>query len=349
MKRILSVTWRALLLSALLASPALARRNPLNNYNWRNFQSDIPGVARWTDPNVVNPWGMAVSVFGTIWVNDNGNGVATLYNQDGTATGQLINIPPFGTASPTGVVRNDSAFFLITKMAVTQPSTFLVVTENGTIAGWNATVDPNNAVLAIDNSLSGAVYKGATIGTTVAHTILYVTNFHSNKVEMYDENFNRLDTGSTFVDPTLPVGYAPFGIRNFNNQIYVIYASQDAIMHDDVPGAGHGFIDVYDTSGNLLRRLVTDSRLNSPWGLTIGPAGFGKFNGGLYVGNFGDNKINVYDPITGAFLGTPRQSDGTILQFDGLWDLLFLNNQLYFSAGIAHEDHGLFGTIFPSP
>ena len=366
MKTIRHISWGALLIGAALsfsASSGLAnttansvstnRRNQLNNYNWRNLQSDIAGVARHTDPNVVNPWGMAVSPFGNIWINDNGAGVATVYFPDGTTTGTVVNIPASATnsdgANPTGIVRNDSPFFLITKNGNTQPSTFLFVAEDGSISGWNSAVDPNNAVLAVDNGGAGAVYKGATLGATTTHTILYATNFHSGKVEMYDENFNRLDTVSTFNDPNLPAGYAPFGIRNLGNQIFVTYALQDATQHDDVRGVGHGFIDVYDTSGTLLRRLVSNDRLNSPWGLAAGPATFGKFNGGLYVGNFGDGRINVYDPITGAFLGTPRQTDGTMLQFDGLWDLLFLNNQLYFSAGIADEDHGLFGVIFPTP
>ncbi len=365
MNKILSMSGKALLFGAALSFTAHAglaggasnaiintKRNALNNYSWRNLQSDIAGVARHVDPNLINPWGIDASTLGTIWISDNGAGVATVYNQDGTATGQVVNIPPSASngagANPTGLVRNDSAFFRITKNANTQPSTFLFAAEDGSISGWNSAVDPSNAVLAVDHGASGAVYKGATIGVTTTHTILYVTNFYSGKVEMYDENFNRLDTASTFNDPNLPAGYAPFGIRNFSSQIFVTYALQNPSRHDDVPGAGHGFVDVYDTSGNLLRRLLTDSRLNSPWGLAAGPAVFGKFNGGLYVGNFGDGKINVYDPNTGAFLGTPRQTDSTILQFDGLWDLLFLNNQLYFSSGIADEDHGNFGVIFPT-
>jgi uncharacterized protein (TIGR03118 family) len=361
MKRIRLVTWGALLCAAALscsANSALAdptantKKNKLNNYNWRNLQSDIAGVARHTDPNVVNAWGMALSSSGSIWVNDNGAGVATVYLQDGTNTGTVVNIPASASntegANPTGLVRNDSAFFKVTKNGNSQPSTFLFVAEDGSISGWNPTLDPNNAILAVDNGASGAIYKGATLGATTTHSVLYVANFHSGKVEMYDENFNRLDSVSTFNDPNLPAGYAPFGIRNLSNEIFVTYALQDADQHDDVRGAGHGFVDVYDTSGNLLRRLISHDRLNSPWGLAAGPATFGKFNGGLYIGNFGDGQINVYDPATGAFLGTPRQSDGTILQFEGLWDLLFANGQLYFTAGIAGEDHGLFGVIFPT-
>jgi uncharacterized protein (TIGR03118 family) len=295
----------------------------------------------------------ASSSTGGIWVNDNGAGVSTVYLPDGTNTGKVVNIPTSSTnsegANPTGIVRNDTASFKVTKNGNTLPSTFLFVSEDGSISGWNATLDANNAILAVDNGPSGAVYKGATIGATITNVVLYVTNFHAGKVEMYDPNFNRLDTTSTFVDPNLPAGYAPFGIRNFGNQIVVTYALQDADAHDDVAGAGFGFIDVYDATGNLLRRLVSNDRLNAPWGLAAGPSNFGKFSGGLYVGNFGDGKINIYDPTTGAFIGTPKQDDGTPLQFQGLWDLVFLNGQLYFTAGIADEDHGIFGVIFPTP
>ena len=175
-----------------------------------------------------------------------------------------------------------------------------------------------------------------------------MTNFNAGKVEIYNGNFVRTDTSSTFVDPNLPAGYAPFGIRAFNNQIFVTYALQDANAEDDVPGAGHGFIDVFDTAGNLITRLVSQDRLNSPWGLAAATTGFGKFNNRFLVGNFGNGRINVDDPTNGTFLGTLRGAapDKTPLDFDGLWDLLFLNGKLYFSAGIADEEHGLFGVIF---
>lgn len=236
------------------------KKKKTNNYNWRNLQSDIPGVARHTDSNLVNPWGIAISnssTTGAIWVNDNGTGVATVYLPDGTNTGKVVSIPTSSTntegANPTGIVRNDTAGFKIIKNANILPGTFIFVSEDGSISGWNAMLDPDNAILAVDNGASGAIYKGVTIAATTTHVVLYVTNFHSRKVEMYDENFNRLDTNSTFVDPSLPAGYAPFGIRNFGNQIFVTYALQDANAEDDVAGAGFGFIDVYDTNGTFIR------------------------------------------------------------------------------------------------
>jgi uncharacterized protein (TIGR03118 family) len=328
-----------------------SKSNP-NNFNWKNFQSDIAGVARHVDPNLINPWGMALSPSNTIWVNDNGSGVSTVYNPNGTATSLVVTIPPSasntGGANPTGIVFNGTPNFKVTKGGNSVPSVFIFVSEDGSISGWNPTLDATNAILAVDNGASGAIYKGVTLGSASGHNFLFVTNFHSGHVEIYDENFMRVDTPSSFADATLPAGYAPFGIRLFNNQVYVTYALQDASAKDDVPGPGNGFIDVFDTSGTFVKRLVSNGNLNAPWGLALVPGTFGKFRNALFVGNFGDGRINVYDPVTGASFGKLKGPlpDRDPLVFDGLWDLVFLNKALYFSAGIADEEHGLFGVIF---
>jgi uncharacterized protein (TIGR03118 family) len=182
------------------------------------------------------------------------------------------------------------------------------------------------------------VYKGAALGVANGHNFLYATNFHTGRVDTFDENFNRVNPNG-FVDPDLPKDFAPFGIRNFNGEIFVAYAKTGPPgKRDDEPGPGNGFINVFDTSGNLLRRLVSQGHLNSPWGPAI-------VEGGLWVGNFGDEKINNYDPVTGAFLETLVTADGTALEFEGLWDLLPLGEGVFFTAGIADEEHGLFGVI----
>ncbi len=116
------------------------------------------------------------------------------------------------------------------------------------------------------------------------------------------------------------------------------YAKQDQAREDDVPGPGFGFVNVFDTSGNFLRRLVSNGNLNAPWGLAL-------VEDELWVGNFGDGLINVYDLMTGAFIETLMRADGTPLQFDGLWDMLPQANGVFFTAGIADEEHGLFGII----
>jgi uncharacterized protein (TIGR03118 family) len=316
-----------------------------DTYSWTNFQSDIPGVAQHVDENLVNPWGMAASANGTIWVSDNGTGVSTLYGQDGTARPLVVTIPTAarnrGIGNPTGVVFNDTEFFQVTKNGTSAPAFFIFVSEDGSISGWNPTLDQTNAIIAVDNGTNrgrnSAIYKGATLGVADGHNFLYATNFHTGKVETYDENFHQVNPNG-FVDPNLPAGYGPFGIRTFNGEVFVTYAKQDHAKEDDVPGPGFGFVNVFDTSGNFLRRLISNGELNAPWGLAL-------VEDGLWVGNFGDGRINNYDPVTGAFIETLMTADGTPLEFEGLWDLLPLGDGVFFTAGIADEEHGLFGII----
>jgi uncharacterized protein (TIGR03118 family) len=334
-----------LVLTALPFTVAFARAD---SYSATNLQSDIPGLAAHVDPNLVNPWGMAASSTdstGIIWVSDNGTGVSTLYKQDGTARPLIVTIPTSARnkdgGNPTGVVRNSTAFFKVTKNGNPQPAFFIFVSEDGSISGWNPMVDGTHAIIAVDNGTNlgseRAIYKGATLGVDNGHNFLYVTNFHTGRVETYDENFHKVNPRG-FVDRTLPAGYAPFGIRNFNDKIYVTYALQDAKGEDDVAGPGNGFVDVFNTDGTFVKRLISDGKLNAPWGLAL-------VEGKLWVGNFGDGTINNYDPMTGAFIETIKKADATPLQIDGLWDLLPLSAGVYFTAGIADEEHGLFGLI----
>lgn len=316
-----------------------------DTYSSTNYQSDIAGVAQHTDANLVNPWGMAASANGVIWVSDNGTGVSTLYNQDGTARPLIVEIPTAARnrdgGNPTGVVFNNTTFFRVTKNGNSAPAVFIFVSEDGSISGWNPGLDQTHAIIAVDNGtnhgVNSAIYKGATLGIANGHNFLYATDFHTNKVHTFDENFHQVNPNG-FVDPNLPSDYAPFGIRNFNGEIFVTYAKQDHRKKDDVAGPGFGFVSVFDTSGNFLRRLISNGNLNAPWGLAL-------VEGELWVGNFGDGVINNYDPATGAFIQTLIRADGTPLQFDGLWDLLPLGDGVYFTAGIADEAHGLFGLI----
>ena len=352
-----SIKTALLVLLAVSSGVVFARAD---SYSWQNFQSDIAGVAGHTDSNLVNPWGMAASSGGTIWVANNGTGTSTLYAQDGTANSLVVTVPPSrhnrDGANPTGIVFNSTAFFVVSKNGVSGPSRFIFASEDGSISGWNPQVDATHAIIAVDtggghggdggdsnldnggnNGNDHAIYKGATVGVASGHNFLYVTNFHSGHVETYDENFHRVNNNA-FADPNLPHGYAPFGIHNLNGQIFVTFAQQDRKREDEVAGPGKGFVDVFDTSGNLLRRVVSNGNLNAPWGLAL-------VNGELWVGNFGDGRINNYDPATGTFLETLSTADGTPLEFNGLWDLLPLGDGVYFTAGIADEEHGLFGLI----
>src|SRR5437879_4131234 len=200
-----------------------------NAYHWTNLVSDIAGVALRVDSNLVNPWGLAASTTNTLWVADNGTGVSTLYSTDGVPVPLVVTIPPSASntdgANPTGTVFNSGSGFVVTRNGVSGPSIFIFVSEDGSISGWNPDVSPDHAILAVDDGDEGAVYKGATLASTAAGDRLYVTNFHAGTVDVYDQNFMEVSGG--FVDPTLPDGYAPFGIRNINGFIYVTYAKQD--------------------------------------------------------------------------------------------------------------------------
>jgi uncharacterized protein (TIGR03118 family) len=211
-------------------------------------------------------------------------------------------------------------------------------------------------VSPVDNgntdSSKNAVYKGLAIDD--AGGSLFATNFRFNQVEMYNSSWGLV---KTFTDPTLPPGYAPFGIRELNGELFVTFALQDPAMHDDVGGPGHGFVDVFNLSGGGMTRLISGGKLDSPWGLAIAPSSFGSFGGDLLVGNFGDGMINAYDPNTGAFIGTLDGTNGMPLTIDGLWGLTFGNgsagggslNALYFSSGPTGEKDGLFGALTAVP
>ena len=338
----------------------------LGQYRQVNLVSDIAGVAEFTDPNLVNPWGLVVVPSGRVWVSDNGTGVSTVYNANGTALSLVVTIaPPAGStnpAAPTGMVGNDTSGFVITEGTNSAPSFFIWSTEDGTVSGWNPTVDASNSVLMIDNSGSGAVYKGiARVADSSSNEFIFVTNFRAGVVEKYDANFAFV---SSFTDSNLPAGYAPFGIQDINGKLYVTFAIQNAEKHDDVAGPGNGFVDVFDLNGTLLQQFAANGNLNSPWGVARAPSRFGEFSGAVLIGNFGDGRINAFAPGTGAFLGQLTDVRGNVIAIDSLWGLkfgvrpsTFGDRQdsdavdglvLYFTAGIGGESHGLFGIIKPA-
>jgi uncharacterized protein (TIGR03118 family) len=331
-----------------------------------NLTSDIPGLARVTDPNLVNAWGLAVNpaTNGFMWVNDNGTGLSTLYDNQGNINSLVVSVPgpssdPGATSSPTGIVFNpDRSHYMVTENGKTGSAAFLFATEDGTISGWSPGVDLTHAVLGADNSDQGegAVYKGLALGTTAAGgAMIYAANFRTGHIDVFDDTFQPRSVAGHFLDPSLPRSYAPFNIRNIGGKLYVAYAKQDAAKHDDVAGAGHGFIDVFDTDGHLLtpQHLVSRGQLDSPWGLALAPSNFGPFGGDLLVGNFGNGKINAYDPTTGAFKGTMKDLiTGRAIVIPGLWGLEFGNsgttgpsNTLFFGAGPFGESHGLYGSL----
>jgi len=307
-----------------------------------NLVSDgaVPAVT--TDPDLKNPWGISFSPTSPFWIANNGTGLSTLYNGLGAKQGLVVSMPPAGQ-TPTGTVFSAiSANFLGDR--------FLFATEAGTIAGWQGSAG-TTAVTRVDLSFSGAAFKGLAI----AGDHIYATDFAGGKVDVFDGNYSPVTLPGSFQDPNLPAGFAPFGIQNIGGTIVVTFAKQGS-GGDEQAGAGLGIVDVFDTNGFLVRRLISGGVLNAPWGLALAPATFGDLAGLILVGNFGDGLINGFDPTTGAFVGSLSDSLGKPLVIDGLWGLAFGNggtgfssNKLYFTAGPNGEADGLFGSLEPVP
>ena len=322
-----------------------------------NLVSDIPGLAKLKDPDLVNAWGISSGPTLPFWISDNGTGLATLYSFPGSGPPAVskfpltVTIPPTAggtTSAPTGQVFNGGVGFGGAK--------FLFDSEDGVISGWSG---GTSAVVDKDFG-SAAVYKGLAIfDPGHSDAVLYATNFRAGTVEAYDPNFDApASVTGNFTDPNLPKGYAPFNDKVINGELYVTYAKQDADKHDDDAGAGHGFVDIFNLDGTLKARLISRGALDSPWGLQIAPASFGSFAGDLLVGNFGNGMINAYNPTTGTFVGTLDGTDGSPLVIDGLWGLTIGNGSaaggsldtLFFTAGPNHEMDGLFGSLaVPEP
>ncbi len=342
-------------------------------YSVTNLVSDSNALipAKLEDPNLINPWGISFGDGATgFWFSDNNAGATTAYVLDANGNPHLdifVGIPAPGSSpggTPTGTVYNsNSSSFVINGFA----SSFIFDTEDGTIAAWRPGLTTAN--IAVDNSAAGAVYKGLAIATTSQGQQLYAANFNTGAINVFNSSFQPVINPSAFVDPNNPrppapgkVGYAPFNVQNINGKLYVTYALQDSQQHDDFSAPGNGFVDVYSTSGVLLQRLINPGgALDSPWGITTAPKSFGEFGGDLLVGNFGNSRINAFNPATGQFLGTLEDGSGSPLLLSnttdvpGLWGLAFGDgndgfdpNTLYFASGDNAQFDGLFGSIQPT-
>jgi uncharacterized protein (TIGR03118 family) len=322
-----------------------------------NLVSDpVSAAAPTIDPNLINPWGVAEIPTGPFWVADNGKGVATIYTGAGTKVDGAITVaalPGEDHSSPTGQVFNAGGGFEISSGGNTGSSTFIFATEDGTISGWNKNVDPGSSIIKVDKSTEGAVYKGLAIGSNDDGTFLFAANFHNGTVDVFDQNFNQVNS---FTDKHLPQGYAPFNVQVLDGHLFVTFALQDAAKHDDVAGAGHGFVDEFDLEGHLLHRVASRGPLDSPWGLAIAPPSFGEFAGDLLVGNFGDGTINAFDMKNDHFEGKLLDAKGAPITIGDLWALVPGNgsansdpNKIYFTAGVQNEAQGLFGSLTAIP
>jgi uncharacterized protein (TIGR03118 family) len=293
------------------------------------------------DPNLVNAWGLAMGPSTFLWVANNGTDTSTLYDPATfNKVPLVVNVP--GAPTGTTFVGIPNAFNLAGPNTQTL---FAFATEGGQIEGWNLNVNLTNAIVKVDQSAAGSVFKGLTEAMSSAGPRLYASDFGNNVVSMYDTNFQKV---GSFTDPNLPAGYTPFNVQVLNGLLYVTFAHRQPGAEDEDHGQGLGFVDVFTPDGQLIRRLVQHGQLNAPWGLAIAPASFGKFAGALLVGNFGDGKINAYDPISGKFLGTLRGDDQNKVAIDGLWALhTGANGTITFSSGPDDENHGLIGSIAP--
>ena len=337
----------------VVASPLGAAEQ--NAYVVTNLVSDsaaVPAAAH--DASLVNGWGLTASSSSPWWVSDNGAGppnVSTLYNGN---TGAKVPLTVTVAGGPTGTVFNIAGAGFAVPGGTS--SRFLFASEDGKIRGW-----PGSGLVAQEtaaqSSAPDAKYKGLAMAVTSDGPRLYATDFHNNHVDVWDSSWN-LVTSATFSDPSLPEGYAPFGIQRVGEMIVVTYARQDADAADELHGQGLGFVDAYDTAGNLLGRVAQHGQLNAPWGLAQAPASFGRFGGDLLVGNFGDGQINAYAKLPNGHFehrGELRDPAGKALAIDGLWALEFGNDggagpstRLFFTAGPNDEQDGLFGSIDPN-
>jgi uncharacterized protein (TIGR03118 family) len=196
------------------------------------------------------------------------------------------------------------------------------------------------------------------LGTVNGATYLYATDLHNNKVDVFDTTFAKpAAMQGKFIDPKIPAGFVPFGITAVDGQLYVTYAMQNTAKHDEVTGAGLGYVDVFDLSGNLVSRFASAGALNAPWGIAVAPSGFGSIAGDVLIGNFGDGTINIFTPngSLATYVGHLSVTNGDTFTIPGLWGLEFGNGDsdkplttLFYTAGFADQTDGVFGSIAPS-
>jgi len=299
-----------------------------------------------TDPQLVNPWGIAASATSPLWLGDNGTGLSEIYSGAGVKNaGTVVTIP--GDGSVTGVAFSGSAGNF-------NGDSFLFVSEDGTVSGWRSALGTTAETLIPGSTAN--VYKGLTLDPTGGDIYALAANFRNDSIDVLKGNAADPNLSGAFTDPSLPAGYAPFDVQDINGVVYVTYAKQDPAKHDEVDGAGLGYVDSYNLNGTLIGRVVSNGVLNAPWGLAVAPAGFGNIGGDLLVGNFGDGTINVFT-TSGAFVETLDGTNGNPLSIDGLWALHFGSgsangggvNTLYITAGPNGETGGLFAAINAVP
>ena len=322
----------------------------LSAFKQVNLVADQAGKAAIKDTDLVNAWGLALGPSTPLWVANNHTGTSTIYAGGGvghpvTKQGLVVTIPG---DDPTGQVYNGTSGF---KLKDGSPATFIFDSESGHVTAWNGGLSPITKAVTV-SSTSNANYKGLALLKVGSHEWLLATDFRHNRIQVLNSKFAKVSFGSkAFRDSKLPKGYAPFNVAVIGSKVLVSYAKQDSMKDDDVPGAHHGYVDVYTSKGKLSKRLIRGGALNSPWGLTVAPKGFGNLAGSLLVGNFGDGYIHAYSLSTGHLKGALRKANGNAIHIPGLWALQPGNgtagakSDVWFSAGPGGEAHGLLGII----
>jgi uncharacterized protein (TIGR03118 family) len=365
------------------------------HYAQTNLVSNTSGVASVTDPQLVNPWGLSRSSSSPWWISDNATGLSTLYNGAGTKQSLVVTIPQADpnnkntpTGTPTGTIANSSQTDFL--LAPGKPSFFLFSTIDGTIAGWNPTVavaqgaaPPSMNAVTVVRTSDGSSYTGLTSAFIDGQRFLYAANFTKGRVDVYDNAFHLVDlrkqhfnedsadhdngrsTENSFVDENLPHNYVPFNVQAIGNDIVVTYVLHEEGSRFETDGPGLGFVDIYSSTGRLLRRFEHGDWLNAPWGVALAPLDFGRFSHDLLIGQFaggGDTEssgfIAAYDLATGKFDGLLEDASGKPLTINGIWALSPGNvsptnsdaaaapaAQVYFTAGPNHGSGGLFGYL----
>jgi uncharacterized protein (TIGR03118 family) len=330
----------------------------------------VVGTSTVIDANLQNPWGIALAPGLPVWIADNNSNLATLYSGAGAietneVTGSAdvgVSIPASAAsvqANPTGQVYNANGGFLIPTSKGQETALFILDGEGGTLSAW-AQDSGTTAVRAYDDGVANgadhAVYKGLATGSVNGVSYLYATDLHNNKIDIFDTNFSKPSAmQGKFIDPTMPAGFVPFGIVAVTGQLYVTYAMQDSAKHDEVTGAGLGYVDIFDLSGNFVSRFASAGDLNAPWGIAVAPSGFGTLQGDVLIGNFGDGHINIFSP-EGTSMGSLSVTNGGTVAIPGMWSLVFGNGDpdkpattLFYTAGFADQTNGVFGSIAIAP
>ncbi|MGN6184982.1 MAG: TIGR03118 family protein, partial [Thermoanaerobaculia bacterium] len=359
-----AITIAASISSALAAQPNVKADEvpniaPGSAYIQTNLASDVNGLAQTLDPQLINPWGIAIRGTSPFWTANNAASSSSLLRVDPVTDATIINPSPSHISIPgglpTGVVGNSTSDFQITPPGGGTPAAAIFIFDSitGNITAWNGASGASAQSVV---SMPGHVWTGLAIGANGGGNRLYAADFANNHIDVFDGTYTATTVTGGFIDATIPAGYAPFNIQNLGGSLFVTYAKVGGDGEAE-NGIGNGFVRKFNTDGvRDLTFAINNGALDAPWGVAIAPASFGIFGGALIVGNFSDfGTIHAYNPSTGAFLGTLQDPGGDPIVIDELWGLQFGNDgnggdvdAMYFTAGIAEESHGLFGVLRPT-